>query len=102
MFANPPLHVSGDAGVKRPVGATKNIYEPLLVIICGNIGLLAFPSEATIRRTGAATVFNTASGGSASSVPLDKAMSSTLLAYAMNGAPLPLKHGCPLRALALG
>jgi DMSO/TMAO reductase YedYZ molybdopterin-dependent catalytic subunit len=36
------------------------------------------------------------------SIPLDKAMSSTLLAYEMNGDPLPLKHGYPLRALALG
>jgi DMSO/TMAO reductase YedYZ molybdopterin-dependent catalytic subunit len=36
------------------------------------------------------------------SIPLDKALSSTLLAYEMNGAPLPLKHGYPLRALALG
>ena len=36
------------------------------------------------------------------SIPLNKAMSSTLLAYEMNGEPLPLKHGYPLRALALG
>jgi DMSO/TMAO reductase YedYZ molybdopterin-dependent catalytic subunit len=36
------------------------------------------------------------------SIPLDKALSTTLLAYEMNGAPLPLKHGYPLRALALG
>jgi len=36
------------------------------------------------------------------SIPIDKAMSSTLLAYEMNGEPLPLEHGCPLRALALG
>jgi DMSO/TMAO reductase YedYZ molybdopterin-dependent catalytic subunit len=36
------------------------------------------------------------------SVPIDKAMSSTLLAYEMNGQPLPLEHGYPLRALALG
>lgn len=36
------------------------------------------------------------------SIPLKKAMSSTLLAYEMNGDPLPLKHGFPLRALALG
>jgi DMSO/TMAO reductase YedYZ molybdopterin-dependent catalytic subunit len=36
------------------------------------------------------------------SIPLDKALSSTLLAYEMNGEPLPLKHGYPLRALALG
>ncbi len=36
------------------------------------------------------------------SIPLDKAMSSTILAYEMNGEPLPLKHGYPLRALALG
>ena len=36
------------------------------------------------------------------SIPLEKAMESTLLAYEMNGEPLPLKHGFPLRALALG
>jgi len=36
------------------------------------------------------------------SIPIDKAMSSTLLAYEMNGEPLPLEHGYPLRALALG
>jgi DMSO/TMAO reductase YedYZ molybdopterin-dependent catalytic subunit len=36
------------------------------------------------------------------SIPIDKAMSSTLLAYEMNGQTLPLEHGYPLRALALG
>jgi DMSO/TMAO reductase YedYZ molybdopterin-dependent catalytic subunit len=36
------------------------------------------------------------------SIPLEKAMTSTLLAYEMNGDPLPLAHGFPLRALALG
>ena len=36
------------------------------------------------------------------SIPVAKAMSSTVLAYEMNGEPLPLKHGYPLRALALG
>ena len=36
------------------------------------------------------------------SIPLQKVMDSTLLAYEMNGQPLPLKHGYPLRALALG
>jgi len=36
------------------------------------------------------------------SIPIDKAMASTLLAYEMNGEPLPLKHGYPLRVLALG
>jgi DMSO/TMAO reductase YedYZ molybdopterin-dependent catalytic subunit len=36
------------------------------------------------------------------SIPLKKAMDSTLLAYEMNGQTLPLKHGYPLRALALG
>jgi DMSO/TMAO reductase YedYZ molybdopterin-dependent catalytic subunit len=36
------------------------------------------------------------------SIPIEKAMDSTLLAYEMNGLPLPLKHGYPLRALALG
>jgi len=36
------------------------------------------------------------------SIPVAKALDSTLLAYEMNGAPLPLEHGFPLRALALG
>ena len=36
------------------------------------------------------------------SIPIEKARASTLLAYEMNGEPLPLKHGFPLRALALG
>ncbi len=36
------------------------------------------------------------------SIPVEKAMDSTLLAYEMNGEPLPLAHGYPLRALALG
>jgi DMSO/TMAO reductase YedYZ molybdopterin-dependent catalytic subunit len=36
------------------------------------------------------------------SIPLKKAVESTLLAYEMNGEPLPLKHGYPMRALALG
>lgn len=36
------------------------------------------------------------------SIPLPKALDTTLLAYEMNGEPLPLAHGFPLRALALG
>lgn len=36
------------------------------------------------------------------SIPIEKAMDSTLLAYEMNGEALPIKHGYPLRALALG
>ena len=36
------------------------------------------------------------------SIPIKKALESTLLAYEMNGDPLPLEHGFPLRALALG
>lgn len=36
------------------------------------------------------------------SIPMEKALDSTLLAYEMNGEPLPLEHGFPLRALALG
>ena len=36
------------------------------------------------------------------SIPLEKAVASTILAYEMNGEPLPLEHGYPLRALALG
>jgi DMSO/TMAO reductase YedYZ molybdopterin-dependent catalytic subunit len=36
------------------------------------------------------------------SIPVAKALDSTLLAYEMNGEPLPLEHGFPVRALALG
>ena len=36
------------------------------------------------------------------SIPLEKALASTLLAYEMNGEPLPPAHGFPLRTLALG
>ena len=36
------------------------------------------------------------------SIPIEKAMSSTLLAYEMNGEPLPESHGYPLRGLPLG
>lgn len=36
------------------------------------------------------------------SIPIEKAMSSTLLAYEMNGEPLPEAHGYPLRGLPLG
>jgi DMSO/TMAO reductase YedYZ molybdopterin-dependent catalytic subunit len=36
------------------------------------------------------------------SIPLEKAMASTLLVFEMNGQLLPLEHGYPLRALALG
>lgn len=36
------------------------------------------------------------------SIPIEKALDSTMLAYEMNGEPLPLKHGYPLRSLALG
>jgi DMSO/TMAO reductase YedYZ molybdopterin-dependent catalytic subunit len=36
------------------------------------------------------------------SIPIEKALSSTILAYEMNGQALPVEHGYPLRALALG
>ncbi len=36
------------------------------------------------------------------SIPIEKGLKSTLLAYEMNGEALPLKHGYPLRGLALG
>jgi DMSO/TMAO reductase YedYZ molybdopterin-dependent catalytic subunit len=39
----------------------------------------------------------------ARSIPLDKALHpATLLAYEMNGAPLPLLHGAPVRAVVPG
>lgn len=36
------------------------------------------------------------------SIPIEKALESTLLAYEMNGDSLPIEHGFPMRALALG
>ena len=36
------------------------------------------------------------------SIPLEKAMADTLLAWSMNGAPLPRLHGAPLRAIVPG
>ncbi|HUX21879.1 MAG TPA: molybdopterin-dependent oxidoreductase, partial [Spirochaetia bacterium] len=36
------------------------------------------------------------------SIPIEKAMSTTLLAYEMNGEALPPAHGYPLRGLPLG
>jgi DMSO/TMAO reductase YedYZ molybdopterin-dependent catalytic subunit len=36
------------------------------------------------------------------SIPLSKGLVSTLLAFEMNGEPLPAEHGFPLRALPLG
>ncbi len=41
--------------------------------------------------------------GYGSSIPLDKALGcEVLLAYQMNGADLPLAHGCPLRVIVPG
>jgi DMSO/TMAO reductase YedYZ molybdopterin-dependent catalytic subunit len=36
------------------------------------------------------------------SIPSEKAMDSTIMAYEIIGEPLPLEHGCPLRALGPG
>src|SRR5258706_6911940 len=36
------------------------------------------------------------------SIPLEKAMDDVLLAYGMNGVPLPKRHGAPLRAVVPG
>jgi len=36
------------------------------------------------------------------SIPIEKAMSDTLLAHTMNGEPLPRLHGAPLRAIVPG
>ncbi len=36
------------------------------------------------------------------SIPIEKALESTIIAYEMNGDPLPVEHGYPLRAIALG
>lgn len=48
----------------------------------------------------ATTVIMRSVDGYSESIPLDVAMDpSTLLAYEMNGAPLPQKHGAPVRVL---
>src|SRR5260221_9042636 len=36
------------------------------------------------------------------SIPIEKAMRDALLAYTMNGAPLPVRHGAPLRVIVPG
>ncbi|MCX8069260.1 MAG: molybdopterin-dependent oxidoreductase, partial [Thermodesulfovibrionales bacterium] len=36
------------------------------------------------------------------SIPIEKALDSTILAYEMNGEPLPNAHGFPMRVLPLG
>ena len=38
----------------------------------------------------------------ARAIPLEKALDDTLLAWEMNGAPLPAAHGAPLRAIVPG
>jgi len=54
-----------------------------------------FPNAARVRFHGVDNYTDT--------IPLEKAMeSTTLLAYEMNGAPLPDRHGYPLRAIVPG
>jgi len=77
--------------------------------VWGGISLSVLLAEAGLRQRAAHVAFegmDTPLGKAqisfVRSIPIEKAMASTLLAYEMNGAPLPLKHGYPLRALALG
>jgi DMSO/TMAO reductase YedYZ molybdopterin-dependent catalytic subunit len=68
--------------------------------------------QARIRSEATTVVFHGADSGEvenlpathfARAIPLEKAMDrSTLLAYEMNGAPLPAEHGFPLRAVVPG
>ncbi len=54
-------------------------------------------------RPGARELRMTAADGYQTSIPLDLAMSSdSLLAFEMDGAPLPVKHGYPMRVLLPG
>jgi DMSO/TMAO reductase YedYZ molybdopterin-dependent catalytic subunit len=77
--------------------------------VWGGVGLAALLQEAGLTAHAAHVAFegmDTPLGKAqisfVRSIPIEKALSSTLLAYEMNGEPLPLKHGYPLRALALG
>jgi DMSO/TMAO reductase YedYZ molybdopterin-dependent catalytic subunit len=92
---NPP----GGGGVGTPVWS--------------GVPLAALLKEAGIQEGASAVVFHGADSGDgegvppgahfARAIPLEKAMEpTTLLAYQMNGDPLPADHGFPVRALVPG
>jgi DMSO/TMAO reductase YedYZ molybdopterin-dependent catalytic subunit len=81
--------------------------------IWSGLPLASLLKQADIQAKAMTIIFHGADAGDAEgmppnthyarAIPLDKAMDdSTLLAYEMNGAPLPPEHGFPLRALVSG
>jgi DMSO/TMAO reductase YedYZ molybdopterin-dependent catalytic subunit len=106
---------------------TSSVRRPLTLECAGNLSGGAgvstavwsgVPLEALLKQAGVqagatTVVFHGADSGEgegvppnthfARAIPLEKAIDpSTLLAYEMNGAPLPPEHGFPLRALVSG
>jgi DMSO/TMAO reductase YedYZ molybdopterin-dependent catalytic subunit len=81
--------------------------------VWSGVPLPALLKQAELKSQAAYVVLHGADSGSgedlppgthfARAIPLEKALSdSVLLAYEMNGAPLPVEHGFPLRALVGG
>ncbi len=77
------------------------------------VPLAALLKQAEVKPQAACVVLHGADSGSgddvppgthfARAIPLEKALSdATILAYEMNGSPLPAEHGFPLRALVCG
>jgi len=106
---------------------TSSVERPLTLECAGNlsggrgVGTAVWsgvPLQALLKQAGVlagatTVVFHGADSGEgegappgthfARAIPLEKALDpSTLLAYEMNGAPLPAEHGFPLRALVSG
>jgi DMSO/TMAO reductase YedYZ molybdopterin-dependent catalytic subunit len=92
-------NLSGGAGVSTSVWSGL----PLQMLL----------KQAVVQPGASTVIFHGADGGEgdgapagthfARAIPIEKAMdASTLLAYEMNGAPLPPEHGFPLRALVSG
>ncbi len=106
---------------------TSSVERPLTLECAGNLSggrgvgtaeWSGVPLEALLKQAGVlagatTVVFHGADTGEgegappgthfARAIPLEKALDpSTLLAYEMNGAPLPAEHGFPLRALVSG
>jgi DMSO/TMAO reductase YedYZ molybdopterin-dependent catalytic subunit len=106
---------------------TSSVQRPLTLECAGNLSggrgvstavwsgmpLAALLKQAGVEAKATTVVFHGADAGEgegvppgthfARAIPMEKAMdASTLLAYEMNGAPLPPEHGFPLRALVSG
>jgi DMSO/TMAO reductase YedYZ molybdopterin-dependent catalytic subunit len=106
---------------------TSSVRRPLTLECAGNpsggagtstaiwsgLPLAAVLKEAGVQAGATTVIFTGADSGDgegvppgthyARAIPLEKALDpATLLAYEMNGAPLPAEHGFPLRALVSG